>query len=65
PAMGYGHQQMEDLAATIAAVDCDLVLVATPIDLARVVEIDKPYLRVTYELAPQGDALARAVTDLI
>lgn len=50
PAMGYGRQQMADLAATIAAVDCDLVLVATPIDLRRVIRIDKPSLRVRYEL---------------
>ena len=61
PAMGYGDQQMSDLAATIAAADCDLVLVATPIDLARVIDIRKPYQRVTYELAEEGDALAEAV----
>jgi len=49
PAMGYGEQQMRDLQATIAAVDCDLVLIGTPIDLARVVELDKPAIRVRYE----------------
>lgn len=54
PAMGYGHQQMLDLAATIAAVDCDLVLIATPIDLRRVVKINKPSLRVGYELVELG-----------
>lgn len=54
PAMGYGHQQMQDLAATIAAVNCDLVLIATPIDLRRVVQIQKPCLRVGYELTEIG-----------
>jgi predicted GTPase len=50
PAMGYGDRQVEELRATIAAVPCDSVLVATPIDLARVVRIDKPVTRVTYDL---------------
>lgn len=50
PAMGYGEEQREDLARTIDAVDCELVLIGTPIDLSRVVEITKPYLRVRYEL---------------
>jgi len=52
---------MADLAATINAVDCDLVLVGTPIDLARVVEIEKPNLRVTYDLVEEGDAFVQAV----
>jgi len=50
PAMGYGERQVEELRATIAAVPCDSVLVATPIDLARVVRIDKPATRAIYEL---------------
>ena len=50
PAMGYGEKQVEELRATIAAVPCDSVLVATPIDLARVVRIDKPSTRVLYDL---------------
>ncbi|MEW6074283.1 MAG: cyclic 2,3-diphosphoglycerate synthase [Planctomycetota bacterium] len=50
PAMGYGAQQMADLQATISAVDCDLVVIGTPIDLSRVVALDKPSLRVRYEL---------------
>ena len=61
PAMGYGERQMRDLEATIAAVDCDLVLVGTPIDLGRIIRIDKPWLRVTYGLEPQGDELRLAV----
>ncbi|MDH3283106.1 MAG: cyclic 2,3-diphosphoglycerate synthase [Acidobacteriota bacterium] len=61
PAMGYGDQQMSDLAATIERVPCDLVLVGTPIDLARVIEIEKPAMRVTYELEEVGDELVKAL----
>jgi predicted GTPase len=50
PAMGYGARQMRDLALTIAHSDCDVVLIGTPIDLARVIRIEKPHVRVTYEL---------------
>ena len=48
PAMGYGHQQMQDLQDTINATDCDLVLVATPVDLIRLIAIDKPCVRISY-----------------
>jgi predicted GTPase len=61
PAMGYGEEQMRDLQATIEACPCDLVLVGTPIDLSRVIEIDKPHLRVTYDLAERGGALIDAI----
>ena len=50
PAMGYSQAQLEDLAATIAAVECDTVVVATPVDLARLIPIAKPYCRVHYDL---------------
>jgi predicted GTPase len=50
PAMGYGKAQMRDLEATLDAVDADLVLSATPIDLTRILTIDKPITRVRYEL---------------
>ena len=50
PAMGYSEEQRRDLAATINASDADVVLVATPIDLRKVCDIDKPALRATYEL---------------
>ncbi|HEY5119668.1 MAG TPA: cyclic 2,3-diphosphoglycerate synthase [Anaerolineales bacterium] len=50
PAMGYGEAQMRDLEATIDKADADLVLVATPIDLTRVIRIKKPFQRVRYEL---------------
>jgi len=54
PAMGYGEQQMNDLAATIAKTDCDSVVIATPIDLQRVVKIGKPCTRVEYSLQEIG-----------
>src|SRR5437870_4643215 len=55
PAMGYGRQQMEDLRETIARSDADLVLIGTPIDLRRLIELDKPALRVTYRLEEIGE----------
>jgi len=54
PAMGYGEEQMRDLSATIEATDCDSVVIATPIDLARVIKIDKPNTRVKYDLQEIG-----------
>ena len=50
PAMGYSQAQLNDLAATIAAVDCDTIVIATPVDLARLIPLDKPYCRVRYDL---------------
>jgi predicted GTPase len=50
PAMGYGRKQMDDLRETIERSDADLVLIGTPIDLRRLIELDKPALRVTYRL---------------
>jgi predicted GTPase len=55
PAMGYGRKQMEDLRETIARSDADLVLIGTPIDLRRLIEFDKPALRVTYKLQEVGE----------
>jgi predicted GTPase len=54
PAMGYGEQQMRDLAATIDRTDCDCVLIATPIDLKRVIDIKKPCTKVEYSLQEIG-----------
>ena len=54
PAMGYGEQQMNDLAATIEQTDCDSVVIATPIDLERVIKINKPNTRVKYNLQEIG-----------
>jgi len=50
PAMGYGEEQLRDLEATINATDCDVVVIGTPIDLNRIVTIDKPNTRVFYDL---------------
>jgi predicted GTPase len=63
PAMGYGDAQLADLAATIDAADCDVVVAGTPIDLARLIPSRHPIRRVRYELEEQGrpdlaDALA-------
>lgn len=55
PAMGYGKTQMEDLQETINAADCDLVIIGTPIDLTRIIQINKPSVRVSYELQEIGD----------
>jgi predicted GTPase len=54
PTMGYSPEQIRDLESTINAADCDLVLVATPIDLRRLIRIDRPALRVSYELKEVG-----------
>jgi len=54
PAMGYGKEQMSDLAATIERADCDSVVIATPIDLSRVIKINKPSTRVEYSLQEIG-----------
>ena len=50
PAMGYSVMQRHELEETINRVPCDLILIATPIDLARIIKLDKPSLRVTYEV---------------
>src|SRR5437773_1280909 len=55
PAMGYGREQMEDLRETIKRCDADLVLIGTPVDLRRLIELDKPALRVTYKLQEMGE----------
>jgi predicted GTPase len=51
PAMGYGDAQIKDLEATIEATPCDVVLSATPIDITRVLKVNKPMVRATYDLA--------------
>ncbi len=54
PAMGYGEQQLRDLEATINATECDAVIIGTPIDLNRIIKIDKPNTRVYYNLQEIG-----------
>jgi len=66
PAMGYGELQVAELSATIKAVPCDLVLIATPIDLRHVLTIDKPSTRVTYELEEHDrTVLPRAIAKAV
>jgi predicted GTPase len=55
PAMGYGREQMDDLRKTIERSDAELVLIGTPIDLRRLIDLDKPALRVTYKLQEMGE----------
>jgi len=61
PAMGYGDAQIRDLETTVNAVDCDLVLIATPIDLSRLIDIKKPHMRIGYSLRADDGALTEAV----
>jgi predicted GTPase len=55
PAMGYGKKQREDLCETIKKADPELVLIGTPIDLRRLIDFDRPALRVTYRLQEVGE----------
>lgn len=54
PAMGYGEEQISELEKTINAVECDAVIIGTPIDLTRIISINKPAYRVRYELQEIG-----------
>ncbi|MEM0020934.1 MAG: cyclic 2,3-diphosphoglycerate synthase [Fervidicoccaceae archaeon] len=54
PAMGYGEQQIKELEETVNASDADLVIIATPVNLGRILKINKPHVRVTYELQEIG-----------
>ncbi len=53
PTIGYGHQQIRDLEATISKTDCDSVIIATPADIRRIIKFPKPTARVGYELKEQ------------
>lgn len=61
PAMGYGDQQMKDLEETINKTDCDSVIIGTPIDLGRILKINKPSTRVMYELDEIGDVTLESI----
>ncbi|UCF61573.1 MAG: GTPase [Anaerolineaceae bacterium] len=54
PAMGYGEQQLKDLEATVNNIECDAVVIGTPINLSRVIKIEKPFTRVYYNLKEIG-----------
>ncbi|MBM4133550.1 MAG: GTPase [Nitrospira sp.] len=61
PAMGYGPKQMCELEETIRRIECDVVLIATPVDLRRLLQIAQPTCRVTYELEETGRPTLREV----
>jgi predicted GTPase len=61
PAMGYSRQQMSDLEKTINGADCDLVLVATPIDLTRLFSVNKPTIRIRYEYRDNSEPTLEAI----
>lgn len=61
PAMGYGDQQVKDLEQTINNTDCDSVVIGTPIDLSRILKINKPSTRVMYELQEIGQNTVETV----
>ena len=63
PAMGYGAQQLKDLETTINNVDCDAVVIGTPIDLNRIIKINKPSTRVYYDLQEIGNPNLEEIVD--
>jgi predicted GTPase len=63
PAMGYGEEQVKDLEKTIDKTDCDTVVIATPIDLSRIVKIKKPTVKVGYDLQEIGSPNLTQVLD--
>lgn len=63
PAMGYGDQQIKDLEATIENTDCDSVIIGTPIDLNRIIKINKPNTRVYYDLQEIGSPNLQEILD--
>ena len=63
PAMGYSKKQIQEMEKTINAVDCDAVVSATPIDLGRLVHIDKPVVRVRYEMEEQAAQELKKIID--
>jgi predicted GTPase len=66
PAMGYGEQQLRDLEKTINNTACDSVIIATPIDLNRIIKIKKPNTRVYYDLQEIGDPnLSQVIDDFV
>jgi predicted GTPase len=63
PAMGYGEAQLRDLELTINACDCEAVVIGTPIDLNRVIKINKPSTRVFYDLQSIGEPSFESVIE--
>ena len=65
PALGYYGDQLRDLEQTIAASDADTVVIGTPIDLRRVIKIDKPATRVSYDLSEHEPGQLRKALETV
>ncbi len=65
PAMGYSPKQIRDLQATINLAECDSVVSATPTDLRKIINANKPIVQVSYELKPRDKVLDSAVKALV
>jgi predicted GTPase len=66
PAVGYGERQIAELKETIDATPCDVVLIGTPVDLRKVMSLNKPVVRVKYELQVLGPvSLEELVEDFL
>jgi len=63
PAMGYGKQQLEDLEETIRRTNCEGVVIGTPIDLCRLIEIDQPNTRIHYNFEERGEPQFEEIID--
>jgi predicted GTPase len=63
PAVGYGEKQIAELEETIDATPCDVVLIGTPIDLRKVMKVNKPTVRVKYELQVLGPVCLEELVD--
>jgi predicted GTPase len=63
PAMGYSSEQLADLEATIKATPADVVAIGTPIDLARLIDIDRPIVRVRYRVEDAGEPTLDSIVD--
>jgi predicted GTPase len=61
PAMGYSQQQTKDLEATINKTDCDVVVSGTPIELTRLISINKPCVQINYEYKDHGDPTLESI----
>lgn len=63
PAMGYSEQQLKDLEATVAAVPAEVAVIATPVDLSRLITLDKPAVAVSYDFDVDLSDVARGFTE--
>ena len=63
PAMGYGEKQLKDLETTINNTECDAVIIATPMDLSRIINVKKPFTRVYYDLQEIGEPSIDTIID--